>query len=73
MSKRIHSILTEFFITESDLVKLAQEVLELVRGQFDKQTFAEVFAKVQKKAHEKRESRKRKLAVEVSFTNLLGV
>jgi len=49
---------------ESDLVKLAHEVLELIRGQFDKQTFAEVYAKVQKMAHEKRDSRKRKLAVE---------
>ena len=54
------------FSIESDLVKLAQEVLDLVRGQFNKQTFAEVYAKVQKKAHEKRETRKRKLAVEVS-------
>ena len=56
-----------FLFLESDLVKLAHEVLELIRGQFDKQTFAEVYAKVQKMAHEKRDSRKRKLAVEVSL------
>lgn len=39
-----------------------------MRTQFNKQTFAEMLAKVQKKAHEKRESRKRKLAVEVLLT-----
>lgn len=60
----LHREISSSHDEESELTKLASDVVELIRSQMDKQLFAEIYSKVQKKAYENRESRKRKLAVE---------
>ncbi|XP_065052935.1 small subunit processome component 20 homolog isoform X2 [Rhopilema esculentum] len=49
---------------ESELYKLALEVIELIKEVVGKEVFAEIYAKVQRKVSEKKEFRKRKNAEE---------
>ena len=51
---------------DSDLVKLAQEVLELIKSLVEGETFSWAYASLQQTATEARETRKRKTALEVS-------
>lgn len=49
---------------DSDLVKLAQEVLELIKSLVERETFSWAYASLQQTATEARETRKRKTALE---------
>jgi len=71
---RISSVMTDILrplhrelnssASDSDLCKLAQEVIELIKELVGKETFAEMYAKLQRKVSEKKETRKRKEAEE---------
>ena len=52
-------------LTDSELYKLAQEVVELIKEIVGKESFAEIYSKLQRKVSEKKEARKRKEAEEV--------
>jgi len=59
--------LTRFFSVDSDLEKLAQEVLELIKSLVGRETFSRAYASLQQTTTEARETRKRKKALEVSL------
>lgn len=58
--------LSEFLSLDSDLKKLAQEVLELIKSLVGRETFSRAYASLQQTTTEARETRKRKKALEVS-------
>lgn len=52
-------------LVDSDLKALAQEVLDLIKGLVGRETFSRAYASLQQTAAVKRETRKRKEALEV--------
>ena len=54
------------FYIDTELHKLAQEVIDLIKEVIGKELFAEKYSKLQRKVSEKKEKRKRKNAEEVS-------
>ncbi len=66
LSKGAFVLRGRFFSLDSDLKKLAQEVLELIKSLVGRETFSRAYASLQQTATEARETRKRKKALEVS-------
>ena len=54
------------FSIDTELHKLAQEVIDLIKELVGKESFAEKYSKLQRKVSEKKEKRKRKNAEDVS-------